>query len=413
MGHELTNLRLDAPRSSPGTRAAHPLRALRGGGPRVRALGAGGHLPPGRRRAPRTRTSRSRSHRPTSRATCTWATPSTPRSRTRRSAWRACGASAPSGSTARTTRASRRSAWWSSSSKSEGISRHEIGREAFVERVWEWVEEYGGNITRQFRELGASLDYQDERFTMDPEYVRAVTQGVRAPLREGAHLPRQLHGQLGPGPAHGDLGPRGRAADRRGHALHGRLPARVGLGLGDGRHGAPGDDARGHRDRGEPGRRALLAADRRGRDPAARRPSAADHRRRVRGSRVRNRRAQDHAGARPERLRDRSQARPRRDRRDRRGRPHDGRSAGALPRDGGGRGARRGGRRPARRGADLGLAAVRPRRAALAPLGAARRAARSRSSGSATWTGWRGPRSTWSGTGRSASTRRNPGPACI
>jgi valyl-tRNA synthetase len=59
--------------------------------------------------------------------------------------------------------------------KSEGISRHEIGREAFVERVWEWVEEYGGNITRQFRELGASLDYQGERFTMDPEYVRAVT----------------------------------------------------------------------------------------------------------------------------------------------------------------------------------------------------------------------------------------------
>ena len=59
--------------------------------------------------------------------------------------------------------------------ESEGISRHEIGREAFVERVWEWVEEYGGNITRQFRELGASLDYEDERFTMDPEYVRAVT----------------------------------------------------------------------------------------------------------------------------------------------------------------------------------------------------------------------------------------------
>jgi valyl-tRNA synthetase len=59
--------------------------------------------------------------------------------------------------------------------ESEGISRHEIGRDAFVERVWEWVEEYGGNITRQFRELGASLDYDDERFTMDPEYVRAVT----------------------------------------------------------------------------------------------------------------------------------------------------------------------------------------------------------------------------------------------
>jgi valyl-tRNA synthetase len=57
----------------------------------------------------------------------------------------------------------------------EGLSREELGREAFVERVWRWVDEYGGNISRQFRELGASLDYEDERFTMDPEYVRAVT----------------------------------------------------------------------------------------------------------------------------------------------------------------------------------------------------------------------------------------------
>jgi valyl-tRNA synthetase len=59
--------------------------------------------------------------------------------------------------------------------ESEGSSRHDIGRAAFIERVWEWVEEYGGNISRQFRELGASLDYEDERFTMDPSYVRAVT----------------------------------------------------------------------------------------------------------------------------------------------------------------------------------------------------------------------------------------------
>src|SRR3954454_7465278 len=57
----------------------------------------------------------------------------------------------------------------------EGSSREEIGRELFVDRVWQWVEEYGGNISRQFRELGASLDYEDERFTMDPDYVRAVT----------------------------------------------------------------------------------------------------------------------------------------------------------------------------------------------------------------------------------------------
>jgi valyl-tRNA synthetase len=59
--------------------------------------------------------------------------------------------------------------------EAEGSSREEIGREAFTGRVWEWVDEYGGNISRQFRELGASLDYEDERFTMDPAYVRAVT----------------------------------------------------------------------------------------------------------------------------------------------------------------------------------------------------------------------------------------------
>ena len=59
--------------------------------------------------------------------------------------------------------------------ESEGTSREEIGREAFTERVWEWRERYGGTITRQFRAMGASLDYRDERFTMDDEYVRAVS----------------------------------------------------------------------------------------------------------------------------------------------------------------------------------------------------------------------------------------------
>ena len=55
---------------------------------------------------------------------------------------------------------------------SEGISREAIGRDAFVERVWEWREQYGGPITEQFKRLGASLDYGEERFTMDDAYVR-------------------------------------------------------------------------------------------------------------------------------------------------------------------------------------------------------------------------------------------------
>src|SRR3954469_3426734 len=56
----------------------------------------------------------------------------------------------------------------------EGTSRQELGREAFEQRTWAWLEEYGGKIMNQFRRVGASLDYRRERFTMDPDYVRAV-----------------------------------------------------------------------------------------------------------------------------------------------------------------------------------------------------------------------------------------------
>jgi valyl-tRNA synthetase len=56
----------------------------------------------------------------------------------------------------------------------EGKTRQDLGREAFVERVWEWLHEYGGKIMFQFRRIGASLDYRRERFTMDEAYVRAV-----------------------------------------------------------------------------------------------------------------------------------------------------------------------------------------------------------------------------------------------
>ncbi len=56
----------------------------------------------------------------------------------------------------------------------EGASRHDLGREAFVERVWRWREEYGERIINQFKRLGASCDYERERFTLDEGYVRAV-----------------------------------------------------------------------------------------------------------------------------------------------------------------------------------------------------------------------------------------------
>jgi valyl-tRNA synthetase len=56
----------------------------------------------------------------------------------------------------------------------EGKTRHDLGREAFEERVWEWLRLYGRTIMTQFRRIGASLDYRRERFTMDEAYVRAV-----------------------------------------------------------------------------------------------------------------------------------------------------------------------------------------------------------------------------------------------
>jgi valyl-tRNA synthetase len=58
---------------------------------------------------------------------------------------------------------------------SQGVKRTEIGREAFLEHVWEWKEQSGGSITRQLRRLGASCDWAHERFTMDEGFRRAVT----------------------------------------------------------------------------------------------------------------------------------------------------------------------------------------------------------------------------------------------
>src|SRR3954452_4114863 len=58
--------------------------------------------------------------------------------------------------------------------KSEGTTREQIGREAFVERVWRWRAQYGGTIIEQYKRLGASVDYEEERFTLDEGYVRAV-----------------------------------------------------------------------------------------------------------------------------------------------------------------------------------------------------------------------------------------------
>jgi valyl-tRNA synthetase len=67
----------------------------------------------------------------------------------------------------------------------EGSSRQQLGREEFLKRVWEWREHYGGTIVEQFKRLGASCDYEEERFTLDEGYHRAVVEVFLALFRKG------------------------------------------------------------------------------------------------------------------------------------------------------------------------------------------------------------------------------------
>ncbi|ACV37372.1 valyl-tRNA synthetase [Candidatus Accumulibacter phosphatis] len=67
----------------------------------------------------------------------------------------------------------------------QGVSRHDLGREKFLEKVWEWKEFSGSTITRQMRRLGTSPDWRRERFTMDAGLSKTVTQTFVRLYREG------------------------------------------------------------------------------------------------------------------------------------------------------------------------------------------------------------------------------------
>ena len=58
--------------------------------------------------------------------------------------------------------------------KEEGVSRLEIGRDKFIDACWDWTHEYGGTIKEQIKRMGCSIDFEDEHFTMDEDYARAV-----------------------------------------------------------------------------------------------------------------------------------------------------------------------------------------------------------------------------------------------
>ncbi len=58
----------------------------------------------------------------------------------------------------------------------QGVSRHDLGREAFTAKVWEWKEKSGNTITTQMRRMGDSVDWSREYFTMDPKLSKVVTE---------------------------------------------------------------------------------------------------------------------------------------------------------------------------------------------------------------------------------------------
>ena len=259
--------------------------------------------------------------------------------------------------------------------KAQGTSKEELGREEFLERMWEWRDQYGGTIIAQYRRLGASVDYEDERFTLDDRYIRAVLK-VFVDLYDKGLIYRDnymVNWDPGSGSAISDLEVEEREVDDTLYYVDYPLEGCEGsvtiatvrpeTMLADTAIAVHPDDDRYTRLVGRDG------------DPAARRAAAEDHRRPVREARVRHRRAEDHAGPRPQRLRDRPLARAGGDLRDRRGRPHDrggGRALRGHDRAGGARGGRR---RAARGGADRAHRAVPPQRPVLPPLGRADRAA--------------------------------------
>ncbi|MCB0176145.1 MAG: class I tRNA ligase family protein, partial [Anaerolineae bacterium] len=69
--------------------------------------------------------------------------------------------------------------------RAEGTSRQEIGRERFLDRTWAWKEEHGGIITQQHRRLGASCDWERERFTLDEGLSRAVREAFMRLYEKG------------------------------------------------------------------------------------------------------------------------------------------------------------------------------------------------------------------------------------
>ena len=101
----------------------------------------------------------------------------------------------------------------------EGMTRHDLGREELVERIWEWKDVYEKRILGQLRQMGCSCDWERTRFTLDEGCSRAVRQTFFRPVQQGPDLPRQAAGELGHVPANRRQRRRGLSGDGEGQVL--------------------------------------------------------------------------------------------------------------------------------------------------------------------------------------------------
>ena len=218
--------------------------------------------------------------------------------------------------------------------------RRDMGRDKFLERVWQWKAESGGTIVNQLKRLGASCDWSRERFTMDEGLSRAVVKVFVELHREGLIYKDKRLVNWDPKllTAISDL--EVQQVEVKGSLWYLRYPiegktfnpddpstfivvatTRPETMLGDTAVAVHPDDER------------YRAPDRQARDPAAGRPPHPDRRRRIFRSREGLRRGEDHAGARLQRFRGRQAARPAADQRARqRGQPRARRQRGLSAR---------------------------------------------------------------------------------
>lgn len=127
--------------------------------------------------------------------------------------------------------------------REDGIMRYDLGREKFLEKTWEWKDEYADTIRAQWSKLGLGLDYSRERFTLDEGLSKAVG-SIRPLVRERLDLPWRIYRQLGPGAKDCRLGYRGHLSRSRRRVLSHEVPARGRFGPHRNRDDASGDDAR-------------------------------------------------------------------------------------------------------------------------------------------------------------------------